>query len=249
MHEILDAVVLCGGAGLRLRPVTGGNPKPLAPVAGRPFLELLFAQLDRFGFRRIILASGIGGDMIERHFGARFGGLDLVYSQEPRPLGTGGALKYAATSVRTTECLVMNGDSYTDVNLMRLVRSHAHSNAEISLVAVPADVRSDSGAIRLDGMGRVVEFREKETVPGARYLNAGIYVLPLERMLAIPEGLPISLERELFPAWISEGVGVHAFMHPGQCVDIGTPDRYEAAQCVLANAEGESRRSGKDRFE
>lgn len=240
MPDIEDVIILCGGAGLRLRAVTGGVPKSLVTVSGRPFLELLLNQLQRYGFCRAILATGHQGAEIRSYFGATFGRLDLAYSNEPLPLGTGGALQYAAGQVRSANCVVMNGDSYTDVDLGKFVACHSKSDADVSLVAVAADERGDCGSILTDSAGNVLQFLEKQGQGSGRYLNAGIYGLSRQMLLDIRPGVQISLERELFPLWIRAGLAVRAFFHSGHCVDIGTPDRYQIAQSLLANAEIET---------
>src|SRR5271157_925044 len=124
MLETADAILLCGGAGLRLRSVIGNAPKGMADVAGRPFLELLLRQLRRHGFERAILAVGYQKDMIYSHFGERAFGLYLAYSVESRPLGTGGALRNAADLIESENVLIMNGDSYTDADLRELAVDH-----------------------------------------------------------------------------------------------------------------------------
>ena len=232
-----DAIILCGGAGLRLRPVIGNDPKSMALVAGRPFLEMPLKQLRRHGFQRVILAVGYRAGNIQSHFGPTFGGMDIEYSNESSPLGTGGALSNAAPHVRSTSCLVMNGDSYTDVDLRKFVTAHHESEVEVSVVLVPVDERGDVGSVLMDADNNIVQFAEKERPVAAAHLNAGIYMLSSEILNGIPSGSPISLERELFPQWIRQGRRIRAFVHPGTCVDIGTPERYKTAQEALANAE------------
>lgn len=232
-----DAIILCGGAGLRLRQVTGNLPKSLATVSGRPFLETLFRQLRRYGFQRVILAVGYAGDDIRSHFGESFGGVDVEYSNEVSPLGTGGALRNAAECVRSKSCLVMNGDSYTDVNLATFAAAHLEAKADASVVVVPVDEREDVGSVVLGADNNVVKFGEKEPAICARHINAGIYMLSREMLNGIEPTVPISLERELFPEWIREGRCVKGFVHGGTCVDIGTPERYRTAQETLAEAE------------
>ena len=121
MPSTPDAILLCGGAGLRLRSVIGDAPKGMASVAGRPFLELLLRQLRRHGFERAILAVGYRKDVIQSHFGERAFGLHLAYSVESSPLGTGGALRNAADLIESDSVLIMNGDSYTDADLSEFV--------------------------------------------------------------------------------------------------------------------------------
>src|SRR5215469_10396559 len=139
MRDTPDAILLCGGAGLRLRSVTGNAPKGLAHVAGRPFLELLLRQLHRHGLERAVLAVGHLGDVIHSHFGERAFGLDLAYSVESFPLGTGGALRNAVGLINSQHVLVMNGDSYTDADFCRFVADHCEARADASVLLVPAD--------------------------------------------------------------------------------------------------------------
>lgn len=245
MPDREDAIILCGGAGTRLRPVSDGAPKSLMTVSGRPFLELLLSQLQRHGFDRVILATGYRGTEIRSQLGTRFGSLDLAYSDERFPLGTGGALRHAAGEVRTANCLVMNGDSYTDVDLDQLSVAHIQSQAHVSLVVVPADERCDSGRIATDKAGNVLEFLEKEGHGSGRYVNAGIYALRSQILFEIPPDVPLSLERDVFPAWIRAGFTIRAFFHSGNCVDIGTPERYQTAQALLAAAEIHTRRASE----
>jgi len=237
MPSLPDAVVLCGGAGTRLRSVTGAAPKSMATVAGRPFLELLLTQLSRSGFRRVVMAVGYQKEVIREHFGPVFLGLQLVYSEESTPLGTGGALGLAAPLLETDLALVMNGDSYTDVDLGQFVTAHTASGSEITLAVVPADGRTDCGSVFADATGTLSGFAEKQEGSGAPYINAGIYLLPKSLLLKTPAGQQFSLERELLPGWLKDGRSIRVFVGQNVCVDIGTPERFQAAQQVLANAE------------
>lgn len=237
MPLLPEVVILCGGAGLRLRDVIGDGPKGLAEVSGRPFLELPLRQLRRNGFRRVILALGYRADAIQSHFGEGFFGMELVYVTEPSPLGTGGALRNAADSAKSESILVMNGDSYTGARLSDFVADHDASKADVSMIAVPADGRDDCGTIAVDEKGRVTGFSEKQALEGANYLNAGIYILPRRILCNIPAGVQVSLERELLPRWLAEHREIRAFFWPGRCVDIGTPERYLNAQELLRCAE------------
>jgi NDP-sugar pyrophosphorylase family protein len=232
-----DAVLLCGGAGLRLRSVVGNTPKGMANVSGRPFLELLLRQLRRNGFDRAILAIGYGGEAIRSYFGEQAFGLQLAYSAESCPLGTGGALRNAADVVGSKSVLVMNGDSYTDADLGELVANHHRTKADTSVVVVPADGRGDCGSVQFDGSGNLTSFEEKQGPFHATHANAGIYILSRELLYEIPTKVEISLERELLPEWLRRGKCIKAFIALAKCVDIGTPERYWRAQDILANVE------------
>ncbi len=217
----------------------GELPKPMAQIAGRPFLELLLRQLKRHGFLRVILSVGYKQEVIREHFGEKAFGLELVYSIETSPLGTGGALREAAHLVGTETALVMNGDSYTDADLSRLVREHAGNNADVTVVVIP-ETRSDAGSVVLDRDGKVKAFAEKRHVPESRYLSAGIYMLSKNLIAGVPQGSKISLEEQLFPQWLANGKSIEGFVYEGQCLDIGTPERYMKAQHALEKVESET---------
>lgn len=231
-----DAIILCGGVGTRLKSVTGGGPKSMAAIAGRPFLELLFCQLRRHGFERAILAVGYRKDVIRSEFGGHAQGLTLDYSEEILPLGTGGALRKASELVASDTCLVMNGDSYTDARIGTFVAEHFRRAADASLIGCPADDRADCGWLLTDEDGRLVQFDEKNARSGQRYLNSGIYVIAKDFLFRMQPGVAISLEMEAFPRWLAEGRHIRVFADPARCIDIGTPERYWDATRILAQA-------------
>ena len=241
MPNAPDAVILCGGAGTRLRSVTGEAPKSLATIGDRPFLDLLLHQLRRHGFEHVILAVGYQRDLIRSHLGDHAHGMSLEYSIESTPLGTGGALRNAVDFIASDSVLIMNGDSYTDADVSALASDFGAAHADMSVVVVPADGRVDCGLVSVDSSGRVLGFKEKQTATGNFYVNAGIYMATKRILSEVAPGARVSLEEELFPLWLSDGKHIRAFLHPGHCVDIGTPERYQSAQEILANVEaGES---------
>lgn len=240
MPPLPDAVILCGGAGLRLKNITGDVPKPMARIVDRPFLELLLGQLRRYGFSRVVLSVGYKHEVIRKHFGDKAFGMDLLYSVEASPLGTGGALGQAAGDITTDTALVMNGDSYAAVDLSRLVLAHQNSGADATVV-VMAETRKDAGSVLLDENGRVKAFAEKSDVLNTRYQSAGIYIFNKNLCNAIPRAARISLEEQLFPEWLANGTRIDAFIFPGACIDIGTPERYQKAQELLADVEREAK--------
>jgi mannose-1-phosphate guanylyltransferase len=237
MPSVPDAVILCGGAGTRLKNVTGDVPKPMAEVGHRPFLELLLRQLRRNGFSRAVLAVGYREVIIREHFGDRAFGLNIVYSSESVPLGTGGALRNCVGLVESEAAVILNGDSYSDADLMKFVRDFHESGADASILVVPGDGRSDCGFVTADSHGRVTRFVEKDALARAGYVNAGLYVVSHQLLSNIPPALPVSLEKELFPGWLAKGKYLKIFVYQGACVDIGTPERYARAQELLATAE------------
>jgi len=243
MPSAVDAIVLCGGAGLRLRSVSGNAPKSLTNIGGRPFLELLLSQLHRHGFQRAVLAVGYRGDAIRAHFGDRALGLSLEYSTETTPLGTAGALRNAMDLIHSGTALIMNGDSYTDADLSAFADDYRAAKPDFSMVVVPADGRSDIGLVSIDPGGKIAGFKEKQSSLATAQVNAGIYMTSKQLLGEIPAGIPVSLEEQLFPRWLAEGKYLRAFRYAGECIDIGTPERYRSAQESLANAEVDGARS------
>jgi D-glycero-alpha-D-manno-heptose 1-phosphate guanylyltransferase len=237
MPNAADAIILCGGAGLRMKSVTGDAPKSLASIGKRPFLEILLRQLRRHGFDKAILAVGYRRDLIRSHFGDQAQGLEIRYSIESKPLGTGGALRNAVDLMDSDVALILNGDSYTDADLQLFSRDYQSSNVDLSILVVPADGRTDCGLVSVDAGGKVLGFKEKQFALGKQFVNAGIYMLSKRLLAEIAADVSVSLETELFPRWLTEGKHLRAYHHRGHCIDIGTPERYRDAQIILGNAE------------
>lgn len=235
-----DAIILVGGKGTRLQPVVKDRPKPMAEVQGRPFLEWLLAQLRAQGIQRIILATGFKAESIEAHFtGASPLGLDLVFSQETGPMGTGGAIRNALNVLSTDRVLVLNGDSTCPFDLARMMDTHLRREALATLWLVPMEDCSRYGSVEIEGDGRVSSFCEKSSVSRAGLISAGIYLLEKRLLQTIPPGQETSLEREIFPPLI--GRGLCAVVGKGPFLDIGTPESYAMADRFLAtNAQSTS---------
>jgi D-glycero-alpha-D-manno-heptose 1-phosphate guanylyltransferase len=224
------AIVLAGGLGTRLAASVPGVPKVLAPVAGRPFLEYLLAQLARAGVRDVVLATGHGAELVEAAAGdgGRWG-LAVRASREASPLGTGGAIALARHSIpadaRTV--LVVNGDSFADMDLAAFARSHEESGAPASLLLVEVEDAARYGAVAVDEHGAIAAFGEKErTGPGL--VNAGVYAFSRAVLERLPTGRPASLEREVLPSLIGRGLRGEIVSAP--FIDIGTPESYQQAQ-------------------
>ncbi len=232
MSEPADAVILVGGMGKRLGSVLPpGRPKPLAPVAGRPFLGWLLRALQRQGIRRVVLSTGFGAREVEVFVHAERRApdisLEMVCVPEERPLGTGGGLRRALTEVRTARLLVLNGDSHLPFDLGELERRHCALQARATLVLTRVADASRFGTVETDAEGRVTDFLEKRRSPEPGLVSAGVYLLEREAAASIPDGRPVSLEREVFPAWI--GAGLCAVVSGGPFIDIGTPESYATA--------------------
>ena len=232
MAKLPDAAILCGGMGTRLRGVLGGVPKGLAAVGGRPFLEVLVRDLAGAGVGRVVLCTGVGADQIRAHFAGGDWGAEIVFSAEPAPLGTGGALGLARPHLTTDPVLAMNGDSRVEgFDWAGFAAAFDPARAAGAVAVVATDGRDDTGRIRLDRAGRIQTFAEKQVQDGGAFQNAGIYLLSRRLLDRIPPG-PSSMERDLLPAWLPEGLS--AFICRGALTDIGTPERLARAQATGA---------------
>lgn len=226
----MQAMILAGGAGTRLRSVLGENlNKPMAPIADKPFLEYLIMRLVKQQISDIILCVGYKADLIESYF--RDGGdwgARLRYSREEEFLGTGGAVKLAEDLVREDMFVVMNGDSFFDVDLHGLITFHRQASATATLALAQVDNTQRYGAVRLDDMRRIVAFTEKGDDAQVGLINAGVYVLSRDVLTWIPRAQVCSLEREVFPPLIASGL--YGRSSHGFFIDIGVPSDYQRLQ-------------------
>jgi NDP-sugar pyrophosphorylase family protein len=222
----LTAALLVGGLGTRLKPVVADRPKILAEVKGRPFLEIILRRLIETGVRRAVLLTGYRGSDVQETLGPSYGPLFLSYSHEEQPLGTAGALRNAGHLFDRDPILVMNGDSYCNADLGRFLLRYLEKKSEAGLVLTRVPDADRFGLVGTDKEGRVTGFVEKGSC-GPGWINAGIYLLTRKLVLSIPAGRPVSLEREMFPAWIS--AGVYGYKTRSRFLDIGTPETYARA--------------------
>jgi D-glycero-alpha-D-manno-heptose 1-phosphate guanylyltransferase len=226
----MEAIVLAGGAGTRLRQVVPDEPKPMAPVAGRPFLEHLLGALARKGFDRVVLSLGYLADKVVAHFGGRFSGMELLYEIERTPLGTGGATRQALARCRADHAFVFNGDTYLDLEVTAL---EAQWQAQRGPIVVACEVPDTARYGRLTAIAdRVAGFSEKGA-SGPGLINAGCYVLPAGVLDGFASGQPFSLETEVLVKWAGQK-RLGLFVSRGRFIDIGTPEDYARAQIELA---------------
>lgn len=226
----MEAIILAGGLGTRLKQAVPDLPKPMAPVAGRPFLEILLTSLARKGFRRVVLSLGHMAGKVTRHFDGQFAGMELVYEIENTPLGTGGALRQALARCRADHVFVFNGDTFLDLEAAE-VEAHWQTHRAPIIVAreVPDTVRY--GRLETAG-GRVLGFTEKG-IEGQGLINAGCYVLPVGILDGFTPGQPFSLETD-FLAGAASAQRFDLFVTNGYFIDIGIPEDYARAQTELA---------------
>jgi NDP-sugar pyrophosphorylase family protein len=225
----MKAVILAGGEGTRLRPLTLAVPKPVVPVVDRPFLRHQLDLLAEVGITEIVFSVAYQPERIQAVFGDGTGfGCRIRYAVEETPLGTGGAVKNAEVHLDDTT-VVFNGDVLTDVDLPAVVRSHRESGAKATIVLTPVPNPAAYGLVETDASGRVTSFIEKPTDPSqitTDTINAGIYVLDTSSLALMPQGQNVSIERVFFPGLLRRGDLVRAWVHRRYWIDIGTPEKY-----------------------
>ena len=220
-----SAILLVGGMGTRLQPLTYQTPKPMLPVAGVPFTEHQILKAREAGINEIVLATSFKAELFEPYFGdgSEFG-ISIKYAVEKEPLGTGGAIRNAASMLTGTgPVAIFNGDVLSGHDLAAQLNFHESQSADVTLYLTEvADARA-FGAVELDSDNRVFAFNEKMENPPTNIINAGCYTFNREVIASIPQGRVVSVERETFPQLLSAGARVFGFVDRGYWLDIGTP--------------------------
>jgi len=221
------AVLLVGGRGTRLRPLTDKIPKALLEVQGKVVTEHLFDLLKKYGIRDAVLCVGYLKNKIKEYFGdGSKMGMNVTYIEENEPLGTAGPLKLAEKNLKDS-FIVSNGDELKDINIPRMFRLHKRKNALATIALTTVDEPSHYGVARLDG-SRIIEFVEKPSNPPSNLINAGFYILEPEVIGMIPNGFSM-LEKDVFPKLAQLG-RLRGFPFAGQWFDIGNIERYKIAE-------------------
>lgn len=227
----MEAILLCGGLGTRLRSVVSDRPKPMADIAGKPFLHYLVKMLSESGVKHLIFALGYMGEQIEAYFqsGEAYG-LSISYSYEDSPLGTGGAIRNALSKVSGENVLVLNADTYFHTDYESLLREQLKNKAAMTIASRKIEDISRYGAILKDESGRILRWNEKMSsdqveTPRPGEINGGIYVMQKSLIEKIPEGKQ-SLENDCIPAWLEDGLYLQAIPSDGYFMDIGIPEDY-----------------------
>ena len=222
----MQALILAGGEGTRLRPLTSTVPKPVVPLVDRPFIAFMLDWLHSHGVDDVVMGCGHMAAGVRNVLGdgSQYG-IRLRFVEEPHPLGTGGAVKYAE-ELLDERFLMLNGDVLTDLDLTAQLAQHEAAGARITLGLVPVEDPSAYGLVRVGEGGAVEAFIEK---PGPEHadvntISAGAYVIEREVLGMLEHGEPASIERDVFPALVGEGL--HARVHDAYWLDIGTPQRY-----------------------
>lgn len=235
----MQALILAGGLGTRLRSVVNDKPKPMAAVGDKPFIEYQIEFLKRHDVGHLILCVGYLYEQIQGYFGSgEKWGIKIEYSIEKELLGTAGALKQAQPFIEGN-FLVLNGDTYFDVSLQELIKFHQRKSAGYhgigTLALTEIQDTSNFGSVTIDAEHKILRFEEKSERPEAsKLINAGIYVLEPEILQHIPPTQRVSLEKETFPALLNQGHRLFGYETKGYFIDIGTPAGYQGFQQYIS---------------
>lgn len=226
----MQAILLAGGLGTRLRSVVSDRPKPMALIEGRPFMEYVTRALARDGITDIIFAVGYKGSMVEEHFGdgKRFG-FHAAYAYEETLLGTAGAIRNAGRYITQDRFFVLNADTFYQIDYTRLERIQDTLNLDMALVLRQVPDVSRYGQAVLGDDGILTAFNEKTSEARKGTINGGIYLMKRELLETIPEG-KVSLENDMIPRWLHEKRRLGGFVNDGYFIDIGIPEAYSQFQ-------------------
>ncbi len=228
----MQAVILAGGLGKRLRRAVEDRPKSMALVLGKPFLEYQVEHLKKYHIIEIVLCVGYLAEQVKSYFkdGAKFG-VDIKYTVDKEPLGTAGALKNAENCLHDEAFLVLNGDSYSELNITKFVQFHQTKGGMGTILLSRVSQAQDYGLIKVDEEKRITGFFEKPARASSEsIINAGTYLLEPKVLSHIPAGEKVSLERETFPRLLQEKVPLFGYLTSDYFIDIGTPEKYAQIQ-------------------
>ena len=224
----VDTVILAGGLGKRLASVTGGGQKILAEIDGKPFISILIDYIASQGGKRFILCTGHGAQSVEAALRDAHPGLEIVFSVEQEPLGTGGAIKQGASHVKTDNFLAMNGDCFCVINYNQLITAHQQRSANATIAVTRMDDARDYGTIEFNGNDEIQMFKEKRPEAVAAFINTGTYCFTRRVFDMVDTPSKFSIEYDFFPHLVGRKFYTHQVGN--QFIDIGTPERYQWAK-------------------
>ncbi len=225
-----EVVILAGGFGTRLQTVVNNVPKPMAPINGKPFLDYLLKYVSYYGIKKVVLSVGYLSEKIIAHYGSNYNGLEIAYAIEKEPLGTGGGIKKALEQCTSSEVLVLNGDSFFDINLRSFYNAHSDALSDCSLTLRHLSNAARYGTITLDEFDLIEDFKEKNGEDKAGIINAGVYIVNRQTYNEeTPKHKNFSIEKDFFEKKINK-LKIHGFTYNGYFIDIGIPEDYKKAQ-------------------
>lgn len=227
---VTEAVILAGGFGTRLQTVVNDVPKPMAPVNGEPFLNYVFSYLEHYGIKHVVLSTGYLSHKISEFYKEEYRGIKVSYAVEEAPLGTGGGIRLSLEQCHTNEVLVLNGDSFFDVNLDEYYKQHATTGSDCSLALRKVENAARYGTINPGENNRINAFKEKDSIERPGLINGGVYMLNKDVFMAqTPSGKAFSIEKDFFETQVSH-LQICGFEYDGYFIDIGIPSDYHKAQ-------------------
>ncbi|GAB4507071.1 MAG: nucleotidyltransferase family protein [Sulfuricaulis sp.] len=235
----MEAIILAGGLGKRLRQTVPDLPKPMAPVGGRPFLEYLLDYWSAQGVNRFILSVGYKREIIEKHFSGGFHGSEITCAVEKQPRGTGGGLLLALDSLKRPDpFLIMNGDTFFNISLASMRDFHANRHAELTIALRMVDGNTRYAGVDIDDNGRITMFDNQARAAGRVLMNGGVYLANRDVFsgIATDPGIPVSIEEQIFPDLMKAGKGLYGYTSSARFIDIGIPEDYERAASILQGA-------------
>ncbi len=230
---VKEAIILAGGFGTRLQTVVADVPKPMAPVNGKPFLQYILDYCIQQGINSVVLSTGYKHDVIFSFFGSQYQSLQIQYACENEPLGTGGAIQFALQKCTQEHVVVLNGDTFFNVDLHQLEQQHIKAQSEFSIAAKKMYNFNRYGIIQTEG-ARITAFEEKKAVEEG-IINAGVYIIQREKFLALQLPQKFSMEKDYMEKFFSSKP-FYAFEFSGYFIDIGIPEDYAKVQIDFTNS-------------
>ncbi|MFA6922749.1 MAG: nucleotidyltransferase family protein [Bacteroidales bacterium] len=225
----MDAIILAGGFGTRLQKVVCNVPKPMAPINSKPFLDYLLDYLIHYKIKNVILSVGYKHEIIKKHFEKKYKNIDIKYATEKKALGTGGGITFAMKYSKTNEVLILNGDSFFNINLKDFFSFHKKNKAELSIALKSIKNVSRYGIVNIDKQNRILSFSEKETKAKSGFVNGGIYLMNKKKFKNTGLSGKFSFEKDYIEKSCSKRK-IYGFVSRNYFLDIGIPEDYEKAQ-------------------
>jgi D-glycero-alpha-D-manno-heptose 1-phosphate guanylyltransferase len=225
-----EAIILAGGMGTRLRQIVSNVPKPMAPIGGKPFLHHILKWLSKYDLKKVIISAGYKSDFIVKYFGDSFEGISIVYALEEKPLGTGGAVKFALGKIAGVGSLILNGDTWFPIDLDKFWSVHKETGSSFSIALKRMKDFSRYGSVEWEG-NTIIRFNEKKICKDG-FINGGIYLA--DRQFIESKQLPeiFSLEKDLLEKEVGSGL-IKCQVFDDTFIDIGIPEDYRKAQQIL----------------
>ena len=226
----MEAIILAGGLGTRLRDIVHDVPKPMAPISGRPFLEIVFDSLVSNGFKRVILSLCHMPEKISNHFGDNYKGIEIIYNVEPFPLGTGGAIKQSLKLASNRDIFIINGDTFLDLDYKKVYACYLKNKNPLIVIREVNNI-SRYGEVKINS-NKIISFGSKTSNKQSGYINAGCYIFHKDIFNEIDLNESFSIENDFFPSAIIKNT-YQFYIYNKLFIDIGIPTDFNKAQTIL----------------